>query len=52
MHQLMYGDLTDPERTDGIVAFHYVRVGVGVGVTVDRRQEPVPQNENMRKTPQ
>jgi hypothetical protein len=46
MTSYMYGDPLDGERSDGITAFHYIRVGErrdSEYVTIRRRPEPVPQ---------
>jgi hypothetical protein len=44
---------SDPERNDGVVAFHYVKLPGNTDseyLHIRRRQEPVPQNEKQRGT--
>lgn len=55
MHGTMYSDPADPEPRDGIVGFHYVRVGQTIDSEyrwIRRREEPVPQNQGTRPQPQ
>jgi hypothetical protein len=55
MHRGLYGDSSDPQRSDGIVGFHYVKVGGAPDseyLRIRQRQEPVPQNDQQRSAPQ
>ena len=54
MDSALYGDLNNPETSDGVLAFHYVTGAFGVDsdyLRIRRRAEPVPQNERARLLP-
>jgi len=54
MHSALYGDTSDSSVADGIVAFHFIKIGGqndSEYLRIRRRAEPVPQTQQFLRSP-